>query len=153
VGWDWVHLVRRPLTGQLYQHWMIGNECGAVGGMRIWRGNRSTRRKPNPVPLCPPRIPHVLTRARTWDPAVGSRRLTIWAMARPWIHLSMWRSSYDCRAQSCLSRHLLLNMNSVFEAWESLRHAEASDKGIVLVEKCTLHVWYQHYLGAVTHSY
>jgi hypothetical protein len=27
------------------------DECGAVGGMRIDRGNLSTRRKPAPVPL------------------------------------------------------------------------------------------------------
>jgi hypothetical protein len=26
------------------------DECGAVGGIRIGRGNRSTRRKPDPVP-------------------------------------------------------------------------------------------------------
>jgi hypothetical protein len=29
------------------------DECGATGGM-LGRGNRSTRRKPAPVPLCPP---------------------------------------------------------------------------------------------------
>jgi hypothetical protein len=29
------------------------DECGAVGGMRIGRGNRNTRRKPYPVPLFP----------------------------------------------------------------------------------------------------
>jgi hypothetical protein len=46
VGWDWVHLVREPLFGLLYQSWMIDDECGEVGGMRIGRGNRSTRRKP-----------------------------------------------------------------------------------------------------------
>jgi hypothetical protein len=33
--------------------------------MRIGKGNRSTRRKPAPVPLCPQEIPHDLTRART----------------------------------------------------------------------------------------
>jgi hypothetical protein len=27
------------------------------GGMMIGRGNRSTRRKPDPAPLCPPQIP------------------------------------------------------------------------------------------------
>jgi hypothetical protein len=32
-------------------------DCGAVGGMKIGRGNRSTRRKPVPAPLCPPQIP------------------------------------------------------------------------------------------------
>jgi hypothetical protein len=37
------------------------DECGAVGGMRIDRGNRSNRRKPAPLPLCQPQIPHDLT--------------------------------------------------------------------------------------------
>jgi hypothetical protein len=52
------------------------DECGAVGGMRIGRGNPSSRRKPAPVPLCSPQIPHDLTRARTRAAAVVSRRLT-----------------------------------------------------------------------------
>jgi hypothetical protein len=56
---------------------------GAIGGMKIGRGNRSTRRKPAPGPLCPPQIPHGQTRARTQAAAVGSQRLTAWAMARP----------------------------------------------------------------------
>jgi hypothetical protein len=30
---------------------------GEFGGMKIGRGNRSTRRKPAPAPLCPPQIP------------------------------------------------------------------------------------------------
>jgi hypothetical protein len=42
----WVRLVRRPLTGLLHQSQMIDDdECGRVGGMRIGRGNRSTRRE------------------------------------------------------------------------------------------------------------
>jgi hypothetical protein len=76
----------RPLgtTGLLYQHQMIDDDdCGAIGGIRIGRGNRSTRRKPTEVPLCPPQISHDLSRARTRAAAVGSRRLTAWAMARP----------------------------------------------------------------------
>jgi hypothetical protein len=37
---------------------MIDNdEYGAVGGMRIGRGNRRPRRKPAPVLLFPPEIP------------------------------------------------------------------------------------------------
>jgi hypothetical protein len=36
-------------------------EDGEFGGMMIGRGNRSTRRKPAPVPLCPPQIPHDVT--------------------------------------------------------------------------------------------
>jgi hypothetical protein len=31
---------------------------GEIGGMMIGRGNRSTRRKPAPVPLCPPQTSH-----------------------------------------------------------------------------------------------
>jgi hypothetical protein len=45
-----------------------------IGGM-IGRGNRSTRRKPEPVPLCPPQTPHA-ARTRTRAAAVGSQRLT-----------------------------------------------------------------------------
>jgi hypothetical protein len=56
----------RPLIGLVYQPQTIDDyECGAVGGMRTGRANRSTRRKPAPVPLCPPQIPHDLTWART----------------------------------------------------------------------------------------
>jgi hypothetical protein len=42
---------------------MIGDgDCGEIGGMKIGKGNRSTRRKPAPAPLCPPQIPHELPR-------------------------------------------------------------------------------------------
>jgi hypothetical protein len=47
---------------------------GEIGGM-IGRGNRSTRRKPAPVPLCPPQTPHA-ARTRTRAAAVGNERLT-----------------------------------------------------------------------------
>jgi hypothetical protein len=87
VGWDWVHLVRRPLIGLSYQPRTIDDECGAVGKMRIGRGNRSTRRKPASVPVCPPQIPHDLTRARTRAAAVENRRLTALVMARPCLGL------------------------------------------------------------------
>jgi hypothetical protein len=84
VLWDWVHLVRRPLIGLLYQLRMIDDDdCGAVGGMRIGRGNRSTRRKSAPAPPCPPQIPHDLTWAQTRAATMGSPRLTTWAMVRP----------------------------------------------------------------------
>jgi hypothetical protein len=43
---------------------------GEIGGM-IGKGNQSTRRKPAPVPLCPPQIPHA-ARTRTRAAAVGS---------------------------------------------------------------------------------
>jgi hypothetical protein len=47
---------------------------GEIGGM-IGRGNGSTRRKPAPVPLCPPQTPHAAG-TRTRASAVGSQPLT-----------------------------------------------------------------------------
>jgi hypothetical protein len=48
---------------------------GEICGKMIGRGNRSTRRKPTPVPLCPPQTPHA-ARTRTRAAAVGSQRPT-----------------------------------------------------------------------------
>jgi hypothetical protein len=63
--------------GLLYQPQMTDNgDCGVVGGMRIGRENRSSRRKHATVPLCPPQIPRALTWARTRAVAVGNQRLT-----------------------------------------------------------------------------
>jgi hypothetical protein len=68
----------------LYQPQMIDDYvCGATGGMEIGRGSRNTRRKPSPMPRCPPQIPYNLTRVRMWVAAVGSQRLTAWAITRP----------------------------------------------------------------------
>jgi hypothetical protein len=47
---------------------------GEIGGM-IGRGNRNTRRKPDPVPLCPTQTPHA-ARTRTQAAAMGSQRVT-----------------------------------------------------------------------------
>jgi hypothetical protein len=64
-------------VGLLYQPRMIDDDdYGAVGGMMIGRGNRSTRRKPAPVLICPPQIPHDLTWDRIRADAVESQRLT-----------------------------------------------------------------------------
>jgi hypothetical protein len=109
VGWDWVHLVRRPLFCVLYPPRMMDDECGAVGGMRIGRGNRNTRRKCAPVPLCPPQIPHDLTWAPTRAAAAERWRLTAWAMARPRrgvtnteSNLDTWGCGRKGRKQTCL---------------------------------------------------
>jgi hypothetical protein len=44
---------------------------GEIGGM-VGRGNGNTRRKPTPVPLCPPQTPHA-ARTLTRAAAVGSQ--------------------------------------------------------------------------------
>jgi hypothetical protein len=69
--------------GLLYQPQVVDDgDCGAIGGMKIGRGNRSTQRKPASVSLCPQQIPHDQTRARIQASAVGSQRLAL-AKARP----------------------------------------------------------------------
>jgi hypothetical protein len=52
------------------------------GGMIYWRENpKNSGKKPVPVPLCPPQIPHGLTRAWTPASAVRGRRLTTWDLS------------------------------------------------------------------------
>jgi hypothetical protein len=95
-------------TGLLYHPRILGDgDCGKIGRMKIGRGNRSTRRKPAPAPLCPPQISHDYTWVWTRAAAVESQRLTAWAMARPipgvnlhlscrnTFHIIVKRSIYD----------------------------------------------------------
>jgi hypothetical protein len=90
VGWDWVHLVRRPLIALLYQPRMIDNdECRAVGGMMIGRGNRSTRRKPAQSPLRPPQIPRDLT----WDRNLSTFIITLLSL---YLNNRIWEELIAC---------------------------------------------------------
>jgi hypothetical protein len=73
IGWKFEHLFEIVQRRRQYR---------AVGAMRIGRGNRSTRRKPAPFPLCPPEIPHDLIRVWTSDVAVEDRIITTWATAQ-----------------------------------------------------------------------
>jgi hypothetical protein len=69
---------------------MIGKgDCGAIGGMKIGRGNLSTRRKPAPAPLCPPQIPLDNTRAA----AVESQR----PICQLYMYIDIHRSTYNER--------------------------------------------------------
>jgi hypothetical protein len=67
IIFSWVRL--RPFgteatTGLLYEPKMMDSgDCGAIGGIKIGRENRSTRREPNRTPLCPLEIPH----GQIWD--------------------------------------------------------------------------------------
>jgi hypothetical protein len=82
---------------------MIGDgDYGEIGGIKIGRENRGTRRKPASVPLYPPQTPHTV-RTRTRAAAVGSQRLTAWAMAWPKWNLlrNLWLVS--CLVYSCCS--------------------------------------------------
>jgi hypothetical protein len=61
-----------------------GGDDEEIGGL-IGRGNVSTRRKPAPVPLCPPQTPQA-AQTQTQAATVGSQQLTASAMAWP-FHL------------------------------------------------------------------
>jgi hypothetical protein len=79
-----------------------GEFCGMNG-----RGNRGTRRKPAPTPLCPPQIPLDQTRDWTRAAVVGSQRLTTSAMARPEFaelqpHGICWLKQVACVQSVCI---------------------------------------------------
>jgi hypothetical protein len=74
-------LLLRPVIGLLYQPWMIyGDDCGVTSGINGGQGKPKYSEKNLP----PCRSLHHRSRAQTLAAAVGSRRLTAWAMARPW---------------------------------------------------------------------
>ena len=73
--------------------------------MKLTRENpRTWGKKPVPVPLCPPQIPHGLIWDRTRVSAVRGRRTTVWAMARPVSSLSTY---FVFRVQVTSLRHAL----------------------------------------------
>jgi hypothetical protein len=61
------------------------NEYGAIGAMIIGRKNWSTSRKPAPLQLRSPQIPHDLTWDKTQAIMVGSQELLAWAMV--WLYI------------------------------------------------------------------
>jgi hypothetical protein len=79
--WTGDQLVARPLLTAPDDCDDDDDEVGGVKG--FGRGNRNTRRKPAPTPLCPPQIALARTGGEPRAAAVGSQRLTALAMARP----------------------------------------------------------------------
>jgi hypothetical protein len=77
---------------------------GEFGGMKIGRGNRSTRTKPATAPLFPPQIPLDQTRVRTRAAAVGSQRHV----------LTLMISAAFCQQYICAFLKISRNKNSVF---------------------------------------
>jgi hypothetical protein len=70
-------------SGLLYKPQMIGeDDCGAIGGIKIGRGNRSTRRKSAPAPIVHHKSHMTRPGLEPRTAAVGSQRLTAWSMAR-----------------------------------------------------------------------
>jgi hypothetical protein len=102
-------------SGLLYKPQMIDEgDCGAVGGMKIGRGNQSTQRKPAPMPLCPPQIPHDQTRAA----AVGVLGLLL-VMSRFKAWLIKAALGTDMWNYWIISFSSLIKTAKIFECWQS----------------------------------
>jgi hypothetical protein len=112
VGWDWVHLVRQPLIGLLYQPGMI-DEYEAF--LVEWELTKETEifKKTYSMPLCPPQISHGPTCDRTQAAAVGSRQLTTWTMGSYWtliaiLHCTFCRRWKSFRSSCAVNRTLAI---------------------------------------------
>jgi hypothetical protein len=81
----WTHRSLEACCATLWWIWLVFFvfPCNVAPVKWNWQGKTKVLGgKPVPVPLCPPQIPHGLTRDRTRASAVEGRRLTAWAMAR-----------------------------------------------------------------------
>jgi hypothetical protein len=78
----------RLIVQPLWWRWLVFVFVFPCNGAPMewnWQGKPEiVREKPILMPLCWPQIPHGLSRDRTRASAVRGRRLTAWAMARPY---------------------------------------------------------------------
>jgi hypothetical protein len=77
----------------LWQKWLVFFVFPCNGAPVEWNlqeKNEVLREIPVPVPVCPPQIPHGLTRHRTRASAVRSRRLTAWIIILDKHGVSLW---------------------------------------------------------------
>jgi hypothetical protein len=101
AGWDWGHYWRILPAPDDRWWWLWSNSWN-----EDWQGKpKYSEKKTAPMPLCPPQMPHDFSWDRTRTAAVGSQRLTAWAMARPLCvcmsgltstHAPMCRGFYSC---------------------------------------------------------
>jgi hypothetical protein len=75
--------------------------------MRTRRGNRSTRREPAAIPLCPPKVPYDLTQTRNQDAAVESRpELMARPSCRSWFLVYIMEKRNACSVAQFLASFL-----------------------------------------------
>jgi hypothetical protein len=125
VVYSWVNSARRPLTSLMFLP--PGDyDDGEFGWMKIGKGNRSTRRKPAPAPICPPQMPLDQIMVRTRAAAMGSQRLTAWAMAGPRVATY---SSYKLFPEGCMGT-----------AQKKRQTQTRRRKEDTMLNKCSLHL-------------
>jgi hypothetical protein len=92
-----------------------------------WQGKtKELEERPVPMPLCPPQIPHGLTRTRNRASGLRGQRLTAWAMARSrTMPIREWPSSK--------SKGFVLCYSNIFPlSYWSVQHIISSIKIVIL---------------------
>jgi hypothetical protein len=126
----------RPLIGLLCQPRMIYDN-GEIGGMTIGKGNRSTRRKPPPVPLCPAQTPHICPEAnpgrRSGKPATNrlSYGTALWqwkSLTLPFVWFIWMMNGRGRRSRPILS----YSLNYVLMLWIASCYGETKDNSFSL---------------------
>jgi hypothetical protein len=104
-------------------------DCGEIGGMKIGRGNQSTRRKPAPVP--------------NWK---GCRHSVILDTIRTFLGLNEEKRenlSHDSRDQlHCSSYFLILKMEAVRSSGKSANFYQATRRHIP--DERTIHIYWRY---------
>jgi hypothetical protein len=125
------------------------DKCGAVGEMRIGRGDLSALRKPAPLLFCPPQIPYDLTRAAM----VGSRRLTAWARGRirHKVYQTSKKPSYDKPEMGLVQHPTIKDSSGSFMLWLPCPHR--TSPWPITDTHCTGHLLYNRVTTGITESY
>jgi hypothetical protein len=153
-------LFRHYATSLLYQPRIV-DECGVFGGMRIDRGNRSTRRKPTPVPLfhhnsCPlkpslPKSTHESNRHPIWQ-GILSYRATKAPSITWWHNPRLTQSPLVSRLKLCGEPNLVLILMAYTIQFKRLL-------SIVFMNMCIFLTHFQHCMKTqflkttLTHAY
>jgi hypothetical protein len=107
TGWEYVSELRPPMGPILYPpRSYIELQCRMI----LTGKQKNSGEKPSPMPLCPPQIPHGL-KLRTHASSVRGRRLTAWAMARPFKSVD---HGEEIKTSNCISKHIKKTHVQVF---------------------------------------
>jgi hypothetical protein len=126
---------------------------GAIGGIKFGKGNRSTRRKPTPAPLCPPQNPTWQTRFRTPDCSGRKpKSYTKWSCfhAATWLAINaqvpvveILRPQWNAASRVSISTHIFVNVSEGYTVYifrsVSKMEAMCSSETFFLIHYITNH--------------